>query len=170
MNNVNESFLSLIGGGEYEEEEIKYQCTCTVNETADGNLIFPDDDDYINEADWEPCIGSGCHDIDNFDPTVGNEVVAIYNYTYSSLYDDPNACVGNACWATPVYISNLTYRDSDGFIPAHSTSGWEGVSALNTVPMENNNHFEVRASWDTQNALINLYGGEYGEAFEVSER
>ena len=71
------------------------------------------------------------------------------------------------CFALECLSKN---RDSDGFIPAHSTSGWEGVSAFNTLKLENNNHFEVRASWDTQNALINLYGGEYGEAFEVSER
>ena len=57
--------------------------------------------------------------------------------------------------------NNPVFKPSDGVVTLESASGFPGVNKTNRV--EETNHFQLRNSVGTRDALILLYGGKAGD-------
>ena len=85
----------------------------------------------------------------------------------------PNANVGyTACMVAGgqywwLYIVQ-TARPSDGVVLAESAKTWPGVNAVGKA-MEGSNHFQMRNDSQLKKALIELFTGQTGETWFITE-
>lgn len=99
----------------------------------------------------------------------GTEVIDINYQNISVPCENQNFPNAN-CSALPIIISNSWEETSDGVVTTISSNTLPESYSKRAHTMEHSNHQQMKNDYNTQNTLIQLYNGNFGNFFRTNPR